>query len=183
MTGSGGASAPRGPREEGFTTIACVLRPPEGSDWVALTASPLPVDAALAWVTTEASGAVVSFLGVVRDHSENRPGVTGLTYEAYEGPALRTMGEIVVDARMRWPTIERVVLWHRTGLLSLSEASVAAVVSAPHRPEAFDAAQHCIDTLKASVPIWKREHWSGGSDWVECAHGTDSAARPLEETA
>lgn len=159
-----------------------MLRPPEGSDWVALTASPLRVDEAITWATTKGSGAVVSFLGVVRNHSEGREGVVGLTYEAYEQPARRAMIDIAAEARTRWPMLQRLVLWHRTGDLSLSEASVAAVVSAPHRREAFAAAQHCIDTLKASVPIWKREHWSGGSTWIECEH-PDSAESRLDESA
>lgn len=160
-----------------------MLRPPEGSDWVALSAAPLPVDAAVAWVTTGGSGAVVSFLGVVRDHSEGRPGVVGLGYEAYEEPALRAMDRIVAETRDRWSTLERLALWHRVGDLSVSEPSVAVVVSAPHRSEAFAAARHCIDTLKESVPIWKREHWSGGSDWVESAQPAGSADTEVEETA
>ena len=75
-----------------------------------------------------------------------------------------------------WPVIERIALLHRVGDLRLSEASVAVVVSSPHRSEAFEAARFCIDTLKETVPIWKREHWEGGSDWGQCAHDI----RPVE---
>ena len=156
-----------------------MLRPDAGRDWVALDASPLPVADAIAWATTPASGAVASFVGVVRDHSEGRPDVTGITYEAYPEVAERRMVAVAAAARTRWPAVDRLALLHRIGDVELSEPSVVVVVSSAHRPEAFAAAQFCIDTLKASVPIWKREHWSGGSAWVECA----SAARPVEESA
>lgn len=139
---------------------------PEGADWLALTEAPLPVEAVVSWATAPDAGAVVSFLGVVRDHSDGRAGVVGMDYEAYEDEARRVLAEIVAEARRRWPTVVRVGLLHRTGPLALSDVSVAVVVSSPHRPEAFDAARFCIDTLKETAPIWKREHWSDGSDWA-----------------
>jgi molybdopterin synthase catalytic subunit len=147
-----------------------VLAPPDGRDWVALTSLPLPVEAANTWVATRGSGAVVSFLGVVREHSDGRPGVRGLTYEAYETEATRRLAEIAEELHRRWPDVERVALLHRVGDLALSEPSVAVVVSAPHRAEAFEAARFGIDTLKETVPIWKREHWDGGSEWSEHAN-------------
>jgi len=155
--------------------MAAVLSPPRPgdsspADWIAVTDEPLPVDAATAWVTTPGSGAVVVFLGVVRDSSEGRGGVKGLTYEAYEEEARRCLAAVVADARRRWPVVERAAVLHRVGDLELSEPSVAVVVSSPHRAEAFEAARFCIDTLKETVPIWKREHWEGGSDWATCTH-------------
>ena len=93
-----------------------------------------------------------------------------MTYEAYEGPAVRALGEIAAEIRRRWPDVARVALLHRVGELQLSEASVVVVVSAPHRGAAFDAAEFAIDTLKESAPIWKQEHWSGGSDWAVEQH-------------
>ncbi len=150
--------------------------PGEGArDWIALGADPLPVVEATEWATTPRSGAVVTFVGVVRDHAEGREGVTGLTYEAYDEVAVDRMVEIAAEARRRWPEVERLALLHRTGHLALSEASVAVVVSSPHRPDAFEAARFAIDTLKETVPIWKREHWAGGDDWGTCAHD----ARPV----
>jgi molybdopterin synthase catalytic subunit len=137
-----------------------------GSDWIELLATPLPTEAAVSWATTPAAGAVVSFLGVVRDHSDGRAGGVGLGYEAYEVEAVRVLGEIAADARLRWPKLDRIALLHRTGELELSEAAVAVVVSSPHRDVAFEAARYCIDTLKETAPIWKREHWSDGSDWA-----------------
>lgn len=143
-----------------------VLVPPDAPDWVALTTMPLPVDAAVAWATLPAAGAVVAFLGVVRGVSEGRDGVVGLTYEAYEAEAVRAMTEIVATARSRWPDATRIAVLHRTGELALTEASVVVVVSSPHRDLAFEAARFCIDTLKETVPIWKQEHWADGSDWA-----------------
>ena len=124
-----------------------------------LTDAALPVDALHAWAATPRAGAVVCFLGVVRDHAEGREGVRAMTYEAYEEPARRVMAEIVAEARRRWPDLERVALLHRVGELTLSEPSVAVAVSSPHRDDAFDAARYCIDTLKETAPIWKQEHW------------------------
>ena len=137
---------------------------------MAITEHALPVESLTAWVTTERAGAVVTFLGVVRDHAEGRDGVRGMTYEAYREPATRVMGEIAAEARRRWTDVERIALLHRVGELALSEPSVAVAVSSPHREEAFAAARFCIDTLKESAPIWKQEHWSGGSDWARNEH-------------
>jgi molybdopterin synthase catalytic subunit len=143
-----------------------LVLPPDAGDWIAVTADVLPVDLATAWATTASAGAVVVFLGVVRESSEGRDGVTGISYEAYEEEAVRRLADVAREARRRWPVVERLALLHRVGDLELSEVSVAVVASAPHRPEAFDAARFCIDTLKETVPIWKREHWSAGSDWA-----------------
>ena len=148
---------------------AAALAPPEGREWVGLTSLPLPVEAANAWVTTRGSGGVVCFVGVVREHSDGRPGVRGLTYEAYEEEATRRLAEIAKELRRRWPDVERVALLHRVGDLALSEPSVAVVVSAPHRAEAFEAARFGIDTLKETVPIWKREQWEGRYEWAASA--------------
>lgn len=152
------------------------LRPPTGDarDWVAITTEPLPSETASTWVTTPASGAIVTFAGVVRDHAEGREGVRSMTYEAYEEPAVAAMGEIVGEMRRRWPDLERVVCWHRVGDLALSEASVLVAVSSPHREAAFAGARFGIDTLKETVPIWKQEHWAGGSDWAVEQHAIRS---------
>ncbi len=158
--------------------MTCVLAPSSGRDWVALTSLPLPVEVANAWVTTPGSGAVVSFVGVVREHSEGRAGVRGLTYEAYEEEATRRLTDIADELRRRWPDVERIALLHRVGDLALSEPSVVVVVSAPHRADAFEAARFGIDTLKETVPIWKREHWDGGSEWADHSH----VARPVRQT-
>ncbi|GAC1319866.1 MAG: hypothetical protein NVSMB12_19330 [Acidimicrobiales bacterium] len=123
----------------------------------------------------------MTFTGTVRDHARGTDGalradVSVLEYEAYEAPAVARMVAIAAEARRRWPELGRVALLHRVGRLGLREIAVVVVVSAPHRGEAFAAAQWAIDTLKDSVPIWKKEEWAGGSDW-----GGD--ARPLAEVA
>jgi molybdopterin synthase catalytic subunit len=146
------------------------VQPPTTGDWIAVTEEPLAIDTATSWATTPGSGAVVVFLGVVRDNSDGREGVEGLSYEAYEEEAVAKLASVAAVARERWPVVDRIALLHRTGDLALSEASVAVIVSSPHRSEAFEAARFCIDTLKETVPIWKREHWEGGSDWGTGAH-------------
>ena len=137
---------------------------PEGWDWTALTTERLPVDVATAWSVLPDCGAVVTFLGTVRDHAEGRAGVSELTYEAYEEQVVPRLDAIVAEARARWD-LGRVALLHRTGRLVVTDCSVVVVVSAPHRAEAFDAARFCIESLKSTVPIWKSETWEGGSDW------------------
>jgi molybdopterin synthase catalytic subunit len=142
-----------------------VLPPTDAEDWTALSASALDMDAALAWVALPSCGATVAFVGSVRDHSDGRPGVSALEYEAYEEHALGRLGTLAAEARRRWPGIGRTVLWHRTGALALTDTTVVVAVSTPHRDEAFEAARWCIDTLKSTVPIWKHEMWAGGEDW------------------
>ncbi len=152
-------------------------------EWVALTREPLPVHAALDWAVRPDCGAVVLFSGTVRDHSEGRPGVTALEYEAYEEEVEPRLAVIAADARRRWPGVGRIALLHRSGPLAVTETSVVVVVSAPHRDEAFAAARWAIDTLKATVPIWKRETWDGGVAWSTCSHPVeevaDRAGRPV----
>ncbi len=140
--------------------------PSDARDWLALEEGPIALDPLVAWATTPSCGAVVTFLGVVRDHAEGRDDVVALTYEAYEEPARRRLAEVVGALREEWPTIDRVAVVHRVGRLVLSETAVVVVVSSPHRAEAFAAASACIDRVKESVPIWKKEHWSDGSDWA-----------------
>lgn len=149
---------------------------PTGDDWVWLSDEALPVAEAQQWAVVPACGGVVTFCGTVRDHSEGHDGVTALEYEAYPRGVTHMLRRIIAEARQRWPQTGRVALWHRTGLLQLQEVAVVVVVSAPHRGEAFDTARFCIDSLKARAPIWKREHWPGGSAWVSCAHGDPVAA-------
>lgn len=105
------------------------------------------------------------FSGTVRDHAEHRTDVSVLEYEAYEAQVVPKLGELADAMRSTWPDLGRIALWHRTGELQLGEVSVVVAVSSGHRPEAFEAARFGIDALKATVPIWKRETWSGGTDW------------------
>jgi molybdopterin synthase catalytic subunit len=128
---------------------------------------PEPIEAAelIEIVSSPACGAVALFLGTVRDHSEGKDGVTHLDYEAYDDVADRKIAEIVAEARERWE-VERIAAVHRIGSLDVGEASVAVAVGSGHRADAFAAARYVIDELKARVPIWKKEHWPGGAEWV-----------------
>ncbi|NBR91942.1 MAG: molybdenum cofactor biosynthesis protein MoaE [Actinobacteria bacterium] len=135
------------------------------ADRVELCEKPLDIGGLYEWALTPSCGAVVVFSGTVRDHADGREGVTALVYEAYREPAEQAMRDIITEARRRHPSLGRIALTHRVGELQLTESSVVVVVSAPHRPEAFEAARFCIDALKQSVPIWKKERWSGGEDW------------------
>jgi len=110
-------------------------------------------------------GALCLFVGVVRNENGGRR-VLHLEYEAYEEMALPLMEELAAEAARRWPVSE-VRLVHRLGRMEIGEASVAVAVAAPHRKEAFAACRHVIDTLKATVPIWKKEFYEDGAVWRE----------------
>lgn len=146
-----------------------MLAPGTGDDWLALTVDELPVAAAYDWAVRPGCGAVVVFSGTVRDHAREgdgvRHGVEQLVYEAYEEVVLTRFAELADGARRRWPTIGRVAVLHRLGVLRVGASAVVVAVSAPHRDEAFEAARHLIDTLKEAAPIWKQETWRGGTDW------------------
>ena len=153
----------------------------DARDWLALGDEPIALDPLVAWATTPNSGAVVAFLGIVRDHAEGRSDVVALTYEAYDAPAQRRLAEVVAAVRSEWPSVDRVAVVHRLGRLELSETAVAVVVSSPHRAEAFAAALACIDRVKESVPIWKKEHWSDGSDWALGEQSIRALSGPTRE--
>ncbi|HEX3393212.1 MAG TPA: molybdenum cofactor biosynthesis protein MoaE [Acidimicrobiales bacterium] len=146
------------------------LQPPDSDDWVGIGPDALPVQAAMEWAAVAHCGAVVVFSGMVRDHAQGRPNVTALDYEAYDSEVEPRLAAIAAEAHRRWPDIGRLALLHRTGRLTVGETSVVVVASSPHRDDAFVAARWCIDTLKATVPIWKRETWEGGEDWSTCSH-------------
>jgi molybdopterin synthase catalytic subunit len=116
-------------------------------------------------VRRNSCGAVVTFLGTVRDLTGDVITVA-LDYDAYPAMAEKKMAEIEADARSRWP-IGELALVHRLGHLELGDISVAVAVSCPHRAQAFEACRFVIDRLKEIVPIWKREHGpKGQSEWV-----------------
>ncbi len=122
-------------------------------------------------------GALALFVGVVRNENAGRS-VLHLEYEAYEEMALQELEAIGVETRRRWPVSE-VRIVHRLGRMEIGEVSVAVAVASPHRGEAFEACRFAIDTLKKSVPIWKKEFYADGAVWLEgpggCAHETHTA--------
>ena len=130
-----------------------------------LTADPLSVEAAQHFCADPAAGAVVVFTGTVRNNSEGEA-VHGLTYEAYAQRATEQLAALATEVTRKEPSALAVWLEHRTGSLAVAEPAVVVGVSTPHRAEAFEAARWAIDTLKATVAIWKQEHWAaGGASW------------------
>ena len=130
-----------------------------------ITEAPIDEAGVRARVATPESGAIVVFLGVVRNHAEGRA-VRSLEYEAYPPMAERKMEEIAEEAEARWP-IHRIAVVHRIGHLEIGEASIAIAVSSAHRRDAFEACAYMMDRIKEDVPIWKKEHWADGeAHWV-----------------
>jgi len=115
-------------------------------------------------VASPAAGALVTFTGSVRDHARGQA-VSALDYEAYAPAAVKMLARIGDEIAGRWG-IDRVAIWHRTGLLGVGEASVVIAVASAHREEAFAACQYAIERLKQIVPIWKKEHYAGGAVWI-----------------
>lgn len=151
-------------------TVTRVTSPANGNTWVGISSLTLPAAEIAAWIITPSCGAASTFCGTVRDHSEGRTGIVRLDYEAHVTLVEPRLIAIADAARQRWPEIGRVALLHRTGSLKVGDVAVVVAVSTPHRGEAFEATSWCIDTLKATVPIWKYEVWDGGEGWGQCTH-------------
>lgn len=131
---------------------------------VAVRATPLSVDEVLAAVRHPSCGGVALFVGVVRDHDEDRV-VTALDYSAHPGAAAE-MGRVCADV-VAGSAAVRVAAVHRTGPLEVGDLAVVVAAAAPHRGQAFDACRALIDALKARTPIWKQQHLGDGSaEWV-----------------
>lgn len=132
-----------------------------------ITESELDVPALVRLVDGAGHGAVVTFVGLVRNHNQGRR-VTHLVYEAYEPLAVKALDRIVREAIGEWPSVQ-LAIHHRTGRLGIGEASVAIAAASPHRAQAFAAARYAIERIKQIVPIWKHEYFEGGDAWVEGA--------------
>ena len=135
------------------------------NDLIFLTHAAIDPAALIAHVRTPADGAVVTFDGCVRNQSHNRRTLY-LDYEAYESMAVAKLREIAAAARGQF-AIDRIAIAHRLGRLQIGETSVFIAVSAPHRAVAFDACRFLIDTLKKTVPIWKKEYFEDGAVWAD----------------
>jgi molybdopterin synthase catalytic subunit len=135
------------------------------SIWVDVVDQPIDVQAMSNFVADPAAGSTVVFSGTVRDHSRGRADVSRLEYEAYGGIASGKIVEIVNDAFGEW-SILKVAAVHRVGSLDVGEPAVCVAVSSAHRADGFEACRYIIDQLKSRVPIWKKEHWPGGAEWV-----------------
>jgi len=135
-----------------------------GTDLYETTDRPLSLDALVKAVGRNTSGAVATFLGIVREFARGRQ-VRYLEYDAYPEMATATMRQIGDEIRTRWP-VDKIAIVHRIGRLAIGEASVAIAVSSPHRREALEACAYAIERLKEIVPIWKKEVWTDGAEWI-----------------
>jgi molybdopterin synthase catalytic subunit len=148
-----------------------------------LTRAPIRTAEILAAVKSPGDGAVCAFEGIVRNRSRGRETLR-LEYEAYEAMALKSLRAILAECRARF-AVDRVAVVHRLGRLEIGETSVLIAVSSAHRAAAFDTCRFIIETLKRSVPIWKKEFSAGGEVWVEgytpgpVASVAESAAKPF----
>jgi MoaE-MoaD fusion protein len=138
--------------------------PPVSGGAFRLTEEPIDLGAVVAEAADEGAGAVATFLGTVRNRSRDRQ-VLHLEYEVYEGMAEKVMGQIADSLRAKYDLCA-VAITHRVGRVAIGETSVAIAVSAPHREDALAACKEAIDTLKAEVPLWKKEVYEGGEEWV-----------------
>jgi molybdopterin synthase catalytic subunit len=138
---------------------------PPSRDLILLVHESINPTALVSHVRSGADGAIVTFDGCVRNQSHGRRTLY-LDYEAYESMALAKMGEIATEVHAKFP-IDRVAIAHRLGRLEIGDTSVFIAVSAPHRAVAFEGCRYAIDTLKRSVPIWKKEYFEDGAIWAD----------------
>jgi molybdopterin synthase catalytic subunit len=138
---------------------------PASFDVFLLVREPIDMPALIRQVRAPEDGAVVTFDGCVRNHSHGRSTLY-LEYEAYEPMALAKIREIGAQIHSQFP-IDRVAIAHRLGRLEIGETSVFIAISSPHRAAAFDACRFAIDTLKRTVPIWKKEYFADGAVWAD----------------
>jgi molybdopterin synthase catalytic subunit/molybdopterin converting factor small subunit len=140
------------------------LIPPVSGGAFLLSDEPLSLDRVVGEVRSDEAGAIATFSGTTRVHSRGRT-VTHLDYEAYEGMAERVMEEIAIALRARYE-LTAIAIHHRIGRVSIGETSVLIAVSAPHRQDALAACKDAIDELKERVPLWKKEVYEGGEEWI-----------------
>jgi len=136
-------------------------------DWIQLHDQAIDAAPVIQFVSDGAAGGVAVFLGTTRaEEGSSGRALIALDYEAYADMALIQLQDLAGQARQRWPIL-RLAMLHRTGRVSLGEVSVIVAVSTPHRAQAFEACRWLIDSLKAHVPIWKKEVWDQGEErWV-----------------
>jgi molybdopterin synthase catalytic subunit len=142
------------------------LPPVAGGDHFAIITEPIDEARLRRAVEDPGAGAILSFLGVTRDQTGERR-VEYLEYEAYPELAERRMAEIADEIRARWPSVKGIALVHRVGRLEIGEASIGIAISTPHRADAFSACRYAIDRAKEQLPVWKKEVWEGGEEWIE----------------
>ena len=140
------------------------LIPPVSGGAFLLSDAPLSLDRVVDEVRSDSAGAIATFTGTTRKESRGRD-VSYLEYEAYEGMAEQTMAEIAEELTQRYD-LGAVAIHHRIGRVDIGDTSVVIAVSAPHRGDALAACKDAIDTLKVRVPLWKKEVYAGGEEWI-----------------
>ena len=138
--------------------------PPVSGGSFRLSTDPLSLDAVVDEVRSDRAGAIATFVGTTRVESRGRT-VEHLDYEAYEGMAEQVMAEIADELKQRYDLCD-IAIHHRTGRVEIGDASVVIAISAPHRQDALAACKDAIDTLKTKVPLWKKEVYEGGEEWI-----------------
>lgn len=131
---------------------------------IKISDTPLVITQCIEWVMAPDAGGIDVFIGTVRNATKGKP-VVRLEFEAYEPMAVKELQKIVQQAFVQWPLI-KVSVHHRIGILTVGEVPVIIAVSAAHRDAAFEACRYIIDTLKQTVPIWKKEVFEDGEVWV-----------------
>ena len=131
---------------------------------IKITNEILDAAACIAKVTDAACGGIAVFIGAVRNQTEEKK-VTRLEYECYESMSFKEIKKIADEAIRLW-NVNNIIIHHRTGILYIGDMAVIIAVSSAHRDAAFDACRYIIDTLKKTVPIWKKEIFEGGEEWV-----------------
>lgn len=134
------------------------------STQIQISPNPLNIQSAIDWIQSPESGGIDVFIGTVRNATKGKT-VIRLEFEAYEPMALAEMEKIVKQAFEKWP-VQKALIHHRVGVLQVGEVPVIIAVSAAHRAAAFEACRYIIDTLKQTVPIWKKEIFEDGEVWV-----------------
>lgn len=140
------------------------LIPPVSGGAFLLSEEPLSLDDAVREVASDEAGAIATFIGTTRSHSRDRD-VIRLEYEAYEGMAEQTMAAIAAELKERYD-LREIAIHHRIGVVDVGDTSVVIAVSAAHRGDALAACRDAIDTLKVKVPLWKKEIYVGGEEWI-----------------
>lgn len=135
-----------------------------------ITRDPININDVFQKVVRRDAGAVTMFVGTVRELTHGRKTLY-LEYEAYGSMAVKKMEQIANEMKERWPVVEAAMV-HRIGRLDITDIAIAIAVSSPHRPEAYEANRYAIERVKEMVPIWKKEYWEDGEQWVGNQQGT-----------
>lgn len=149
-------------------------------DYLKLTFDKLSGEKLIDMVADDSCGAVSMFMGVTRDNFDGKK-VVCLEYESYEAMALKSLKAICTDIRQKWPDVVNIAIYHRLGIVPTGESSIVIVINSPHRKDSLQAVAYCIDQVKATVPIWKKESYDGdASVWKENKECSWSTSRTDE---